>query len=345
METSEMMRADVLDQPEAIRQSLPSLRAQIADLSWPVGTFRRVIFAGSGDSYFAPKALEYAARKHVSLPVRALPSLEAARYWPFQEGDLLVALSISGESMRTTWAAKAASEAGAFALGVTVNEASSLAAASKAKLIIPFKSRSRSTPHAADYMATLISVAVILEHLGGTQFAVLDNLAGMVGEALAALDGPCQTLAHAVVSDVAFHFLGTGPSLATAEYGMAKFWEAGGFRAFALDLEEYGHGLHLSVGEDDTVFVMAPSGQALDRAVAVVKGNQVLGPHVVAVTDAPERFGSERVLPFPKVAEEWSPLVSCLPLQLACWAIASLKGFGHRHGAETYQEAHRFLRT
>src|SRR4030067_2603563 len=105
---NEQMYNEILDQVHAIRNSLPNLRSQHMALLPNITTKPSVIFTGSGDSYFAPLALQYAARKYLSCNVRVLPALEAARYWRFDPQDLLVAISFSGETARTNEAAQKA---------------------------------------------------------------------------------------------------------------------------------------------------------------------------------------------------------------------------------------------
>ncbi|MFN8457994.1 MAG: hypothetical protein U0401_25640 [Anaerolineae bacterium] len=92
---NELMREEILDQPEALRQSLTRLREQSAQLMLTKPSWQRIIFTGSGDSYLASLALEYAARHYLELEVHVLPAQIAARYWSFKPGDLLVAISIS----------------------------------------------------------------------------------------------------------------------------------------------------------------------------------------------------------------------------------------------------------
>jgi glucosamine 6-phosphate synthetase-like amidotransferase/phosphosugar isomerase protein len=76
-----------------------------------------------------------------------------------------------------------------------------------------------------------------------------------------------------------------------------------------------------------------------------VKGLAELGARTVVVTDRPAEFQGISVLEVPTLGEEWSPFVTCLPLQWLCWAIANAKGFGRRHSPEVYERAQRFFRS
>ncbi len=349
---NELMRDEIKDQVPAIQQCLPSLRSQLATLFIPLPSPRRVVLTGSGDSYFAPLALEYAARLHLKCFVRVLPALEAARYWLFEPSDLLVAISVSGEAIRTVEAARAAHKAGSFVFAITANETSSLAKTSDASLVMPFRSRSRKTPHTTDYATTLLALATTFEALAGSHFQVLETLAAMVANSLEALEGPCREIAHICAKNERFYFLGSGPNFGTAGYGAAKFWEAGGLMALPFEFEEAAHGPQLLLDPGDPVFAIAPTGQSLGRALEVVEGLREIGVNIFAIADNLGAFANVRVLPIPVLAEEWSPFITCLPLQWLCWAIATAKGYdvirkdGRRANPEVYERVHmRWVRS
>ncbi len=60
---------------------------------------------------------------------------------------------------------------------------------------------------------------------------------------------------------------------------------------------------------------VAPTGQSLGRALEVVEGLREIGVNIFAIADNPGAFANVRVLPIPMLAEEWSPLITCQPLQ------------------------------
>ena len=94
---------------------------------------RRLIFIGSGDSFFAAKAAESSFINHSKLPVEVRPSLEGGQYHSVflesrdLENTLVIALSNSGMTSRTYEAALMYKKAGARILGITQNDSSLLA--------------------------------------------------------------------------------------------------------------------------------------------------------------------------------------------------------------------------
>lgn len=343
---NELMREEILDQPEALRQSLTRLREQSAHVMSTKPSWQRIIFTGSGDSYLAPLALEYAARHYLELEVHVLPAQIAARYWFFKPGDLLVAISISGEAGRTVEAAKAARQVNASVLAITVNETSTLASLSNATLIIPFHSRSRQTPHTTDYLTTLLALATLIEAVSQHHLTLLDTLAELTAYVLKELAAPCLEVAESIKQSDHFYFLGTGPNWGTAQYAAAKMWEVGGVVTFAFELEEFGHGPHMLINAVEPAFVIAPTGQSVDRARLMLEGLQVIEAKSFVITDNSGLFSGFVCLNTPRLSEEWSPFGTTLAVQWLCWAIATAKGYDvvtkdglHSH-PELYEQAH-----
>lgn len=310
---NELMRSEILDQPGALEESLASLRGQL-DAAGLAQRWSAVVFTGSGDSYCAPLALQYAARLLVRAPVSVLPALEAARYFPFSPGMLVVTISVSGEAKQTVESARTARDAGASVLSITGNAESTLAGLATRRLLLEFRSRSRRTPHTTDFLTTLLAVAAIVEALGGERVAILDELPAAVGELVAAHEQPCLELGRELAARDRFVFLGAGPSFAVAQYGAEKFWEAGGLEAHAFELDEFAHGAHFLLEPGDPVFVLAPAGRSSARVEEICEGLYGLGARVVALADS--------ALP-----EEWSPFATAVPVQWLCWAIATAKGY------------------
>ncbi len=343
---NELMRDEILDQPHAVEICLPALRAQSAAAAQALASqTRRVVLAGSGDSYFAPWALQNALRRRLQAAVHVATALEAARYWRYGPGDLLAAISISGESARVLEAARRATESGAALIAITANGDSSLARLSRTPVVIPFRSRSRTTPHTTDYTTTLLALATLAEAFAGEAEPLLDRLAGLVRSAVEGVEERYVRLGKALAAAESFYFIGAGPNLATAQYAAAKFWEAGGLRAFAFETEEFAHGPHLVVDADDAVVVVAPSGQSDDRARVLASSVRRLAPATYLLSDGGAAEGVD-LLPLPAVDEEWSPLPASIPLQWLSWAVATAKGYdvltkeGRHANAKEYESIH-----
>ena len=121
------MRAEIAEIPRALQDTLAALRgADFSACRRPFRSARRLLAVGCGTAYHAALGLR-SLLEGEGVPLSCRPASEAAGL-AAGEGDLLVAVSQSGETADTLAAARAARARGAFVLAVTNVGQSSLAA-------------------------------------------------------------------------------------------------------------------------------------------------------------------------------------------------------------------------
>ncbi|MCA1646570.1 MAG: SIS domain-containing protein [Chloroflexi bacterium] len=343
-----MMLREILDQPRLASVELSRLRSEAAVAVRTLArTPSRLILTGCGDSLIAGRALEPAARalNRPGRAVHALPSLEAARYFPFHSGDLLIACSVSGEVARTLDAVEAARRAGGSVLGVLARTASTLARLSDAVVRLP-EPMARTTPHSRDYLATLLAIGALLEALDGHTIPALDAAGPLIGAHMADWQRRARELSADFAHAARLFFLGAGPSWGAAMYGAAKLWEAGGVLALAQELEEFAHGEHMLAQEGDGLVVVAPPGPGSERTGQMLEGFLQLGLHIQFMGQPSRALVGVDVWPLPDFPELWSPLLTAVPLQLLCYELAGARGLdveqplGGRPGGEIFEAVH-----
>lgn len=345
-----LLREDILKQPDAILTTMQDVRKQMEILDRKLlSNCSQVFFTGSGDSYFAIISLKYAALLNTNKTIHTIHSQEAAYYQKYSNQDLLIAISITGESQRTIEAVKNALMQGAKIISITANKDSTLARLSDDIIVIPVISSTRKTPHSLDYTVTLTVIALLIESLAGKN--LLDNnlsvakMNSVINEVKANVESLEKTLADSE----RFFFLGAGPSYGTAQYAASKLWEARGITSYAFELEEVAHGPFMLFQPGDTIFIFGPSGKSIHRAQFVSRGLKSLNASTTVITDQPELFKHTKTLVIPNAAEEWSPFMTCLPAQWLCYFIAETKGIdvtagGRFYSPEAYKKAFEYLR-
>ncbi|MFC1802403.1 SIS domain-containing protein [Thermoproteota archaeon] len=324
---NQIMYDDITKQPQALSESLIDLRNQKTNLFPSTRKWGKIFFTGSGDSFFAPLSLQYIARDMLELLVYVITPMEVAHYWKFNKSDIVVAISFSGKTARTVQAAQIAKDQGAYVVAITSDAESPLAQTSDVVLRLRSYSRSRSIPHTIDYTLTLLAIAVTIETLAQKKIKTIDILPKYVDQTINQSINTCREVGNHISKNESFYFLGAGPNWGTAQYGAAKFMEACGIHASAFELEEFAHGPHKLVGPNDPVFIISPEGKSKSHAKKIVKGLTKLNAKPYMITNNSEFSHDLPSFQIPLLPEKLSPFLSCIPLQLLTWAVASEKGY------------------
>ena len=312
---------------------------------------RRLVFAGSGDSLFAARSVLPALRRWSGIGAEVMTGIEFARYeTPLLEpGDVLVAISNSGGSSRTREAVALTRDRGIPVLGVTGSLDGPLATMVDRTLHRPVRSAGfdtaghrRAIVHMAEYFATLRALYGLALRLGVARGrlsprgadehrAAIDGAVAAVPEVAANAEADARALAerlHARGTDTVW-VLGAGPNRGTAEYCAAKFHEQVPLNGVPQDLEEWAHlqyFLTLSWGERGPVLVLAPPGNARDRAKEVVAGIARAGGVAVTIGPGNPAGARDRLEVATALPELLTPLHFHVPVQLLVLHLARLVG-------------------
>ena len=312
---------------------------------------RRIVFTSSGDGLFAARSVLPAFRRWSGVTAEVMSAIEFARYETplLDSGDVLVAISNSGSSSRTREAVALARDRGTPVLGVTGSLDGPLAAMVDRTVHRPVRSAGfdvsghrRAIVHMAEYFATLRALYGLALRLGlalgrlapeaaDETRADIDRAVAAVPEVAAATEAHARALAerlHEQGTETVW-VLGAGPNRGTAEYCAAKFHEQVPLNGVPQDLEEWAHlqyFLTLSWGARGPVLVLAPSGNARDRAEEVVAGIARAGGFAVTVGPG-EATGEAARLEVPEpLPELLTPLLYHVPVQLLVLHLARLAG-------------------
>jgi fructoselysine-6-P-deglycase FrlB-like protein len=272
---NEMMAREIEAQADVLADCLQPLASAVSTLAAAEGC----IFAGGcGDSVFAPAALAgvFAA---LDIDIVARTSMSLASFTRFRAGDTVILSSISGGTKRTVEAAVAARGADARVIAITCNQDSALARIADDAIVLPFTPLSRKTPHTLDYGVTMLALVRLALHFKGK---AADSLAGILADVPTLLEAARENAAAvtAKMGGGKLFLLGAGPDLGSAEYGAAKFHEAGGLVAIAAETENFIHGMNFMVEPEDTILAIA--GNAAGHA----RGKDVTGQYLTFVSHA-----------------------------------------------------------
>lgn len=264
---NEMMAREIEAQGKLLAQIQPQLAARADEITRPVG---RLIVGGCGDSAFAPRAL-CGVFQTLGQPFLSRTSMELAAFTSFAVGDSIILSSISGGTKRTVEAARIAKLAGARIIALTCYAESALAKAADETMLLPYQPLSRKTPHTLDYTVTLLALVELARSFAGKPADAAKPVLAAIPQALSSARQAAMPIAEDHDPGAKFVILGAGPDLGTAEYGAAKFHEAGGLVAIAAETENFVHGMNFMLEPNDTVIALGGTAAGLRRAHQVAE--------------------------------------------------------------------------
>jgi glutamine---fructose-6-phosphate transaminase (isomerizing) len=357
VKTHSPMYRQILATPAALSGSYGDMESVARSiLSTPeIFRVRRIVLCGSGDSFFAAKAVEWPAAHLTGIDVVSLPSLEAARYRSTlgREQDLrstlVVAISSSGEAARTVEAANRFRRRGALVLAMTAAPESRLARAASRVFSLPVP-QLPAAPGYGPYLFSMVALHLLAFRLAEVRGSMTMDKAQLWRQELQvrldelprvheAVDAVCADLATRYRHLPVFEFLGSGPAAAVAQFGMAKMLEAVGTHALAQDVEEWAHLHFFTKSPHDTATVLlSPLGSGAEsRAKELLTYLERLERPTIVVADeqlaeAAAASGFDVIPVTTKIGELLSPVHFSAPMAFLASHLADLTGAEYGRG-------------
>jgi glucosamine--fructose-6-phosphate aminotransferase (isomerizing) len=289
------------------------------------------VVTGCGDSLFAGLCAEVWFARRAGRRLRAVPAMELSRYLyeALTPRSVVLAVSHSGNTARVVEAARAARSRGACVVAVTANARSELVATADIWIDNSVHDE-RSNCRTASFQAVSALMRMLAERLadasgGGPAAPVVPAAAvqAFLQDARSqvdAIDGGLLTGDHWI-------FTGAGLGYPTAQYGMAKMYEAATVPAHGSELEQMIHCEIFTVRAGSTVVIVCPRGRALSRALELAEGLARLQATALAITDDDELAGRcTAAVRLPEMAEEELPFLAAVPLQWLALRVALRRG-------------------
>jgi len=300
----------------------------------------RIIIVACGTSWHAALTAEYMIEELCRIPVEVEYASEFRYRNPvIRMGDILLAISQSGETADTLVAIEGAKQQGAIVLGICNVVGSSLSRLS----------------HEGIYTHAGPEIGVASTKAFTAQLAVLAMFAlklardkGTVGEArfrhlLTELDGiPSKVEAllqqNGKIAEIAsryrdcrdFLYLGRGYNFPVALEGALKLKEISYIHAEGYPAAEMKHGPIALVDETLPVVILATRDRFHEKIVSNIQEIKARKGKVIAlVTEGDEIVPSmaDEIISVPEADELMAPMLNVIPLQLLAYHIGVQKGF------------------
>lgn len=344
------MLKEIFEQPRALedtlRGRLHSEAATIHDYEIGLGpsalrSVQRVYLLACGTSYHSALV----GRDYMESLARLSCNVELASEFRNREpvvgpGDLVIAISQSGETLDTLMAARLAKQRGAQVLAITNVLGSALARMSDGQFYTHAGPEIgvASTKCFTTQVAALLMLSIFLgRHTGGLTAsraaALIEQLTKapqLMRQTLADLNEPMANLAkrYAHARDVLF--LGRGLSYPIALEGALKLKEVSYIHAEGYAAGEMKHGPIALIDEQMPVIIIAPKDHHFDKTLSNLEEAKARDGQLVAITTSDAKADLARlsndVFSVEPTDALLSPLLTVLPLQLFAYYVADAKG-------------------
>ena len=342
------MLKEIHEQPTAItdtfrgRLFVEDQKINISGIEQHLDVFQhadRITIVACGTSWHAGLVAEYLFEDAARIPVEVEYASEFRYRNPvINKGDVVIAISQSGETADTLAAIKLAKEKGAFVFGVCNVVGSSIAREtdSGAYTHAGPEIGVASTKAFTTQLTVITMMALRLGQLRGT----IDNdnfnrvatqlvtLPAQIQEVLK-YDTLIKKIAAAYKDASNFLYLGRGYNFPAALEGALKLKEISYIHAEGYPAAEMKHGPIALIDENMPVVVIATNKGHYEKIVSNVQEIKSRNAKIISIVtkgDESVKLLSDHVIEIPEVTEALVPILASIPLQLLSYHIAVMRG-------------------
>lgn len=310
----------------------------LVDVREQLKTAKRFIFVACGTSWHSALVGEYLFEEHIRIPAEVEYASEFRYRNPIIEnGDVVIALSQSGETADTLAAIKIAKERGALVLGICNVVGSSIPRETHAGVYIHAGPEIgvASTKAFTSQVMALTLMSLYVAELRGTltpkSRQIFPDILQIAEKVRRILDQntEIQQIAEIFKDASNFLYLGRGYNFPVALEGALKLKEISYIHAEGYPAAEMKHGPIALIDESMPVVFIAPQDESYEKVVSNLQEVLARKGRVIAIVnegDTIVRKLAEFVIEIPKTADCLVPLLSVIPLQLLSYHIAVLRG-------------------
>ncbi|MFA5623977.1 MAG: glutamine--fructose-6-phosphate transaminase (isomerizing) [Bradymonadales bacterium] len=300
---------------------------------------RKIHFIGCGTSYHAGLLGKYLIESCARLPVDVDVASEFRYRDPIiGEGDLIIAVSQSGETADTLACVQLAKERGAKILAICNVIDSSIPRLSHATLYTRADAEIGvcSTKAFTTQLASIMLLAIYLGRESDKMSAerarelmqTLRDIPAQIEEMLKEVDN-IREVAKSLLRCNSFLFLGRGVHYPIAKEGALKLKEITYIHAEAYPSGEMKHGPIALIDEKLPVIVISPKNSVYSKTLSNLQEVKARGGRIISVVtqgDEDLKEISDFSFTMPNTDEFAQPLLSIIPLQLLAYHLSDLLG-------------------
>jgi len=333
------MLKEIFEQPESLRNFL---RGRLKDneikltLNFDVKDIKRIFLVACGTSWHSCLIGKYLIEKIANIPVEVDYASEFRYRNPLlNEGDLVVAISQSGETADTLAALKEAKLKKIRTMGIVNVVGSTISREVNSGIYLhagPEIGVASTKAFTSQVMALLL-FAMFLKNKSGVKLnerlvkEILD-LPSKINLVLNESEN-IKKMAEEFKSSKNFLYLGRGINFPVALEGALKLKEISYIHAEGYPAAEMKHGPIALIDKDMPVLFLATGETVFDKIINNIEEVKSRGGRVIILTDRDDENLnrlSDYIIKVPKTMEETSPIINSIPLQLFSYYVSDIKG-------------------
>jgi glucosamine--fructose-6-phosphate aminotransferase (isomerizing) len=299
----------------------------------------RILIVACGTSWHAGLVAEYFFEEFCRIPVEVEYASEFRYRNPvIREGDVVIAISQSGETADTLAAIELAKSKGAIIFGVCNVVGSSIPRATHAGAYTHAGPEIgvASTKAFTAQLTVLNMIALIVAQKKGTiteqrlneLLVEMEQIPARVEQALQ-LNAQVEGIAAEFQDATNFIYLGRGYNFPVALEGALKLKEISYIHAEGYPAAEMKHGPIALIDQQMPVVFIATKDSTYEKVVSNIQEVKARKGKVIAIVTEGDKLISkmaDHVIEVPHTSEPLMPLVAVVPLQLLSYHIAVLRG-------------------
>lgn len=341
------MIKEIHEQPEVIGETLnrrldENDRIKIDGISLSkeeINQFDKVYIVACGTAYFAGLVGKYLIEKIAKIPVEVDVASEFRYRDPLvDDKTLLIAISQSGETLDTLEALREGKRKGTRVLSV-VNVVGSSVARESDDVFYTWAGPEISVASTKAYTTQLMCMYILALYMGEVKGSISDEYYNKIISELkstpeklqAVLDrkGEVEALANIFYSRNDIFFIGRGLDSCVSYEGSLKLKEVSYINSLAITAGELKHGTIALVEDDTLIFALASQDFLFEKMLSNIEEVKTRGARVVGIAKKNQnaiQSKADEVIFIPDCADEITPLLTVVPLQLFAYYVAKRRG-------------------
>ncbi len=342
------MLKEMMEEPDALRNALrgrmlPSegrvMLGGLVAVEEQLRTMQRLIITGCGTSYYAGSIGKHLIEHFAPIPVEVQVASELKYANPvFRPGDIMLALSQSGETVDTLGALRVAREHGITTLGI-VNVVGSTIARDTDAGVYEHIGPEIGVASTKAFLAQVGLLTLFALHFAALRGVMSQSEARTILEELERIPGKIERILaqREKIKDVAvryathknFLYLGRTYNAPVAYEGTLKLKEIAYVHAEGIAAGEMKHGPLAMIDEQFPSVVIAPKDTLYEKMASTVQEIKARSGPVIAVATEGDLLLpgiADDVLFIPETLPELTPLLAVIPLQLFAYESALIRG-------------------